>query len=105
MTGNMEFEGGQRMTDEKRVWVHIRTSEYGQYMYVNGKNVYSDDFLLGVPDAFRVLKETIGNDPCVIDFTYDDLTDFERPMNASNYAVLIPDTIKKEDITTEGGGE
>ena len=101
MTGNMEFEGGQRMTDEKRVWVHIRTSEYGQCMYVNGKNVYSDDFLLGVPDAFRVLKETIGNEPCAVDFTYDDATDFERSMNVRDYAVVFPETIRREDITTE----
>jgi len=97
----MEFEGGQRMTDEKRVWVHIRTSEYGQYMYVNGKNVYSDDFLLGVPDAFRVLKETIGNEPHIIDFTYDDVTDFERSMNISNLAILFPETIRREDVVIE----
>ena len=89
------------MSEAKRVWVHIRTSEYGQVMYINGKQAYSDDFLLGVPDAFRVLKETIGNDPCVIDFTYDDLTDFERPMNIKDYAIAFPETIRREDIVAE----
>ncbi len=58
--------------------------------------------LLGVPDVFRVLKETTGNEPCVIDFTYDDVTDFfERSMNVRDYAILFPETIRREDIITE----
>jgi len=89
------------MSEAKRVWVHIRTSEYGQAMYVDGKQEYLDDILMDVPDAFRVLKETTGNEPCVIDFTYDDVTDFERSMNVRDYAILFPETIRREDIITE----
>jgi len=89
------------MSEIRRVWVHIRTSEYGQAMYVDGKQEYLDDILLGVPDAFSVLKEKIGNEPCIIDFTYDDVTDEEHSMNITNYAVLYPETIRKDDITIE----
>ena len=89
------------MSEAKRVWVHIRTSEYGQAMYIDGKQEVLDDIMMDVPDIFRVLKETIGDEPCVVDFTYDDVTDFERSMNVSNYAVLFPETIRREDITTE----
>lgn len=89
------------MPEIRRVWIHIRTSEYGQEMYVDGKREYSDDALMGVPDVFCVLKEITGNKSCVIDFTCDDVTDLERPTNPSNYAVLNPETIRRDDITTE----
>ncbi len=89
------------MSEAKRVWVHIRTSEYGQAMYIDGKQKVLDDIMMDVPDIFRVLKETIGDEPCVVDFTYDDFTDFERSMNVRDYAVVFPETIRREDITTE----
>jgi hypothetical protein len=89
------------MSEAKRVWVHIRTSEYGQAMYIDGKQKALDDIMMDVPDIFRVLKETIGNEPCAVDFTYDDATDFERSMNVRDYAVVFPETIRREDITTE----
>lgn len=91
------------MSKGKRVWVHIRTSEYGQAMYIDGKQKLLDDIMIDVPDIFRVLKETIGNEPRVVDFTYDDFTDFERSMNATDYTIVFPETIRKEDIVTKEG--
>jgi len=89
------------MAEAKSVWVHIRTSEYGQAMYIDGKQKVLDDIMMDVPDIFRVLKETIGNEPHVVDFTYDDFTDFERSMNVRDYTILFPEIIRREDIVAE----
>ncbi len=65
------------MPEAKRVWVHIRTSEYGRLLYIDGKQKSFRRHHDGRARYIPYSEETIGNEPYVVDFTHDDFTDFE----------------------------
>lgn len=84
------------------IWVHIRSSVFGEAMYIDGKLEYSDDILLGVPEAFDVLVEKIGDKCCCIDFTHEDIPDDKAYV--SDCESLFPERITREEID-KGGKE
>ena len=77
----------------KKLWVHIRSSELHQALYIDGKREFEDDSI-DVVEAFDVLKEKMNGEPCIVDFTNEDL-EFSCDEPDLNYDKLFPETIKR----------
>ncbi|MFA5453140.1 MAG: hypothetical protein WC248_06170, partial [Candidatus Methanomethylophilaceae archaeon] len=83
----------------KKLWVHLRTTDFGEAMYVDGKQEFQDDTLIRASEALDVLKEKMGGESYSIDFTYENIDESEKIFSAkTSYNDLFPETIKRENV-------
>lgn len=90
-------------TCNRKIWVHIISSDLNKAMYIDGNKVFEDDTIDAI-EAMDILAREFDYKAVGIDFTYEDIDQKEALENDWTYDDMFPYKIHREDFDNTNDG-